>query len=116
MKTSGFREIDFSKTECKNCGKWDENSRTHIPKGKILVKEFMADRGFEYYAYPSHFYVKKDCPKCNGTGYIDENCETELELECENCLDNKESDTPLFDMYREALYPEMIKYRLIIQK
>jgi hypothetical protein len=70
MKTSGFREIDFSKTECKNCGENSafKTSTVFVPKGMFLELEMLGLR-------------LVDCPVCKGTGYLNENSETELELE-----------------------------------
>jgi Zn finger protein HypA/HybF involved in hydrogenase expression len=81
MKTSGFREIDFTKIECKNCGMngvanvgtmyFCETGK--IPRIKYTTKPFSI--------MPEVDYI--DCPKCNGTGYTDETG-TELELEFKN--------------------------------
>lgn len=57
MKTSGFREIYFSKIDCKNCGKYVEGY------GKRLRFDI------------------QNCPICKGTGFIGDSNVTELELD-----------------------------------
>lgn len=77
MKTNGFREIDFSKTECKNCGYNQFNTGCYIgyiEKGKVVKFG---------YSNKSPFYTVEfeDCYLCKGTGFINESVTTELELE-----------------------------------
>lgn len=67
MKTnSGFREIDFSKVKCKNCGYFTEYFG-YLDVGKVII--------------PPNYKKIVSCPKCNGTGYLNENNRPELELE-----------------------------------
>ena len=69
MKTSGFREIDFSETECKNCGFY-AGKRTIM--GDIFPSIGKVFRSLD---------IKEiDCPVCKGVGFIDESVTTELEL------------------------------------
>lgn len=79
MKTSGFREIDFSKTECKHCGDNDRLAKQVFPppfKGYTVevIPSVTATR-----QYPEIKFIQ--CPVCNGTGVIDESVTTELQLE-----------------------------------
>lgn len=71
LKTSGFREIDFTKIECKNCG-YFVNYYGYLNKGKVM-KSFPDPNISDY-------QKAVDCPVCKGTGYIDETGE-QLELE-----------------------------------
>ena len=79
MKTSGFREIDFTKIECKNCGE-HSSINLYVPTGKILL-QFNLVSSQPYMGFSNTIEHKLvDCPKCNGTGYTDE---TGIELELE---------------------------------
>ena len=88
MKTSGFREIDFSKTECKNCGIYCKPFSCYVeyyppvPTGNIITYYNAEIR--EFPLFPPRYEVRvriEDCPVCKGTGFIDESVTTELELE-----------------------------------
>lgn len=82
MKTSGFREIDFTKIECKNCGKYQYSANFYVPPvpAGMVFEQYVEVIGtlFLEQSYRSRLV---DCPVCKGTGYINENSETELELE-----------------------------------
>lgn len=83
MKTNGFREIDFSKTECANfaCGnELDYFPPRELKKGEIITSTWKQSEGlFRSGGYYS-LYIE-NCPICKGTGFIDESITTELELE-----------------------------------
>ena len=69
MKTSGFREIDFSKVLCTHCGfnagYCSSGCNVIPPMGKVVndQKAFV------------------DCPQCKGNVYIDETTLPDLVLE-----------------------------------
>jgi len=76
VKTSGFREIDFSKTECKNCG-IHEQGFSHFHTGKI--SQIIYDK--QTHPMDDGIRIKFiDCPVCKGAGFIDESVTTELDL------------------------------------
>lgn len=78
MKTSGFREIDFTKIECKNCGMNGISNRGLLiccEVGKVAHIKFPMK---SYSIMPEIEF--HDCYICKGTGYINETGE-ELELE-----------------------------------
>lgn len=79
MKTNGFREIDFGKTECKNCGKYCRESSmllSPIHAGKVAIITF---NSMDILFTTNITFI--DCHVCKGTGFIDESIITELELE-----------------------------------
>lgn len=81
MKTSGFREIDFSKTECKNCGiDYDMFLQCRVPKGYVLKRELNQEFG-SLNTSIRHYEKLVSCSVCKGTGFINESVTTELELE-----------------------------------
>ena len=78
MKTSGFREIDFSKIECKNCGRYQTGL---IPSGPMQITGMVFKFIYEKGCVNNPRFEHVDCPVCKGTGHLNENGETELELE-----------------------------------
>ena len=100
MKTNGFREIDFSKTECKNCGTNSGFSRSGVnvfaEVGKIVVFDRVADRWFF-----------DPCPACKGTGFIDESVtESLLELDINPCKEVLEKYDDLDRELMKKLIPD----------
>lgn len=83
MKTSGFREIDFSKTECTNfaCGnKLGYFLPKELKRGEIVTPTWKQSKSF--FVGEGYYTLSTDnCPVCKGMGFIDESVTAELELE-----------------------------------
>jgi len=79
MKINGFREIDFSKIECKYCGINQIGILPYVAvPGVGMVYEIIYEKGWS----STPRFRQVECIKCKGVGFIDDYSDISiLELE-----------------------------------